>query len=100
MWLITTLVATLTATLLKFTLRNKYKLGFLSLMLWGATIMILVDHLLEYEGGNFLQAETDGIIKNGTLLGAIMLVPILFVWLGAIYISKLQNKNITTLNTK
>jgi len=25
---------------------KNYKLGFLSLMLWGATIMILVDHLL------------------------------------------------------
>jgi hypothetical protein len=29
-------------------LKNRYKLGFLSLMLWGATIMILVDHLFLY----------------------------------------------------
>ena len=83
MWLITTLVAALTATLLRFLLKNKYKLGFLSLMLWGATIMILVDHLLGYEGGKFLEIETDGMIKNGTLLGIMMLIPVFFIWFTA-----------------
>jgi len=90
MWLITTFIAALTATLLWFLLKKKYKLGFLSLMLWGATIMILVDHLLGYKGGNFLEVETDGMIKSGTLLGIAMLIPIIFIWLIAIFISKLK----------
>jgi len=55
MWLITTFITALTATLLWFLLKKKYKLGFLSLMLWGATIMILVDHILGYEGGKFIE---------------------------------------------
>lgn len=80
MWLITTLFAALTVTLLWFLLKKKYKLGFLSLMLWGATIMILVDHLLGYEGGKFLEIETDGMIKNGTLLGIMMSIPVFFIW--------------------
>jgi len=90
MWLITTFIAALTATLLWFLLKKKYKLGFLSLMLWGATIMILVDHLLGYEGGKFLEIETDGMIKSGTLLGIAMLIPIIFIWLIAIFSSKLK----------
>ena len=90
MWLITTFIAALTATLLWFLLRKKYKLGFLSLMLWGATIMILVDHLLGYEGGKFLEIETDGMIKSGTLLGIVMLIPVFLIWFIALFISKLQ----------
>ena len=93
MWLITTLVAALTATLLWFLLKNKYKLGFLSLMLWGATIMILVDHLLGYEGGKFLEIETDGMIKNGVLLGFVMLIPIFLIWLIALFISERQRRS-------
>ena len=90
MWLITTFIAALTATLLWFLLKKKYKLGFLSLMLWGATIMIFVDHILGYEGGEFLERETDGVIKNGILLGIVMLLPVFFIWFIAIFISKLK----------
>lgn len=90
MWLITTLIAALIATLLRFLLKKKYKLGFLSLMLWGATIMILVDHFLGYEGGKFLEIETDGMIKNGSLLGIVMLIPVLFIWFITLFISKPQ----------
>lgn len=90
MWLITTLITALTATLLWFVLKKKYKLGFLSLMLWGATTMILVDHLLGYAGGAFLEKQTDGIIKNGTLLGIVMLIPVFFLWFIAIFITKLK----------
>jgi len=88
MWLITTFITALTATLLWFLLKKKYKLGFLSLMLWGATIMILVDHILGYEGGKFIETETDGLINNGFLLGIIMLLPIFFIWFIANSISK------------
>lgn len=90
MWLITTFIAALTATLLWFLLKKKYKLGFLSLMLWGATIMILVDHILGYEGGKFLETETDGMIKGGVLLGIAMFLPVFFIWFIAILISKFK----------
>lgn len=92
MWLITTFIAAVTATLLWFCLKKKYKLGFLSLMLWGATLMILVDHILGYEGGKFLETETDGMIKSGTWLGIVMLIPVFFVWVGAILIPKFKRR--------
>jgi len=91
MWLITTLVSALIITLLYYFLKKKYKLGFLSLMLWGATIMILVDHLLGYEGGQFLESETDGLVRSGTLLGILMLIPVFIMWLIALLIPKLKN---------
>jgi hypothetical protein len=90
MWLATTLIAALIATLLRIIFKKKYKLGFLSLMLWGATIMILVDHVLEYRGGNFLEFQTNGIIKNSALLGIFMLFPVIFIWLAANLSSKLK----------
>jgi len=57
-----------------------YKLDFLSLMLWGTSIMILVDHVLGYDGGEFLEVQTDGLITNGILLGFVMIIPILILW--------------------
>lgn len=92
MWLLTTLIAALIATLLQFLVPKKYKLGLLSLMLWGATIMIVIDHVLGYEGGQFLEVETNGMITSGTLLGIVMLVPIICIWLVALIISKLHLK--------
>jgi ABC-type transport system involved in multi-copper enzyme maturation permease subunit len=81
MWLITTLIAAIVATILTYITRNKYKLGFLSLMLWGSTIMILVDFIMGYEGGTFIEMKTDGMITSGFLLGIVMLIPVLIVWL-------------------
>ena len=80
MWLVTTSVAAAGATLGKFVLPRDYKLGFLALMLWGAAAMILIDHLLGYEGGQFLEKTTDGMIQNGAMLGIAMLVPVFVVW--------------------
>lgn len=88
MWLITTLIAAFIATFFCFLLKKKYKLGFLSLMLWGAVTMILVDHILGYEGGKFLETETDGMIKNGILLGIAMLIPIFLIWFGVILLAR------------
>ena len=81
MWLVTTAVSATTATVLNFVLPKRYNLGFLSLMLWGATVMILIDHFLGYEGGEFLEKTTDGLIKSGTTLGLIMLIPVTVIWL-------------------
>jgi hypothetical protein len=80
MWLATTFIAAFIATFLRIILKNKYKLGFLSLMLWGAAIMMLVDHILGYEGGAFLESKTDGLITDGITLGAVMLLPVLLIW--------------------
>jgi hypothetical protein len=57
-----------------------YKLEYLSLMFWGASIMIFVDHVLGYEGGEFLEMTTDGLIPNGTLLGITMMIPAFIIW--------------------
>jgi hypothetical protein len=92
MWLVTTFVAALIATFLCFLIGNKYKLGFLSLMLWGATIMILVDHILGYKGGKFIETETGGAINDGTLLGVTMLAPVLLIWVVVLSIARFQRK--------
>ena len=80
MWLITTSIAAAGATLGKFVLPKDYKLGFLALMLWGAAVMMLIDHVLGYGGGAFLEKTTGGMIKNGALLGIVMLVPVFVTW--------------------
>jgi len=80
MWLVTTSIAAAGATIGKFIIPRDYKLGFLALMLWGAAAMILVDHVLGYEGGAFLQKTTGGMIKNGAMLGMAMLVPVFVTW--------------------
>lgn len=92
MWLITTFISALIATLLWFLLKKKYNLRLLSLMLWGATIMILTDHILGYEGGNFIETQTDGIIHNGTLLGIVMLIPIFLIYLVTFSVSRFRQK--------
>lgn len=96
MWLITTAACAVLATLAYFLIEKRrnagknYKLHMLALMLWGATLMILVDHLIGYieEGGPFIKFETEGLVNNATLLGLLMLLPVLCVWLGAIGIEK------------
>jgi hypothetical protein len=80
MWLVTTSIAAAGATVARFVLPRNYKLGFLASMLWGAAAMILIDHILGYEGGAFLEKTTDGMIKNGAVLGIAMLVPVFVIW--------------------
>lgn len=92
MWLVTTSVAAAGATLAKFVLPKKYNLDFLALMLWGASVMILVDHLSGYEGGWFLEKTTDGMIKNSIVLGLVMLVPVFMIWGISLLISNLKRR--------
>ncbi|MCX8173733.1 MAG: hypothetical protein N3F63_03885 [Thermoplasmata archaeon] len=100
MWLITTTVCAMAATAAYFVLEKqrkagkKYKVHYLSLMLWGAAMMILVDHAIGYieEGGSFIEVETDGLVTNGAVLGLLMLLPVLGVWLGSIGIEKMLEK--------
>ena len=92
MWLITTLIAAIAVTAIWYVKPKLYKLDFLSLMLWGTSIMILVDHILGYEGGEFIELETEGLITSGTLLGIVMLIPILILWEIILIISKPKEK--------
>jgi len=92
MWLVTTSVAATGATLARFVLPKQYKLDLLALMFWGATVMILVDHILGYEGGKFLEKTTDGMIKNGAMLGVVMLVPVFVIWGISLLISNLKRR--------
>jgi hypothetical protein len=92
MWLATTSAAAASATVARFILPKKYNLGFLALMLWGAAIMILVDHILGYEGGGFLEKTTDGMIKNSAMLGFAMLVPVFIIWGVSFLISNFKRR--------
>lgn len=80
MWLITTVIAAIAVTAAWYFTKRNYRLDMLSLMLWGTSIMILVDHILGYEGGEFIELETEGLITNGALLGIVMLLPIFILW--------------------
>jgi len=92
MWLATTSIAAAGATLAKVVLPKDYKLDFLALMLWGATAMILINHILGYEGGEFLEKTTDGMVNNGVVLGIAMLLPVFMAWGISLLISNLKRR--------
>jgi len=56
---------------------DKYLLRFLSLILWGTTIMVAVDHTLGFliGGGEFLELSTEALVLSG-----VMLLVALVVW--------------------
>jgi hypothetical protein len=63
---------------------DKYMLKFLSLILWGTTIMVMVDHALPFlmeGGGEFLEMTTEA-----TVLGGVMLIAALAVWEARYYL--------------
>ncbi len=79
MWLILTSLAAIVTTIIWYVKApgDKYKLGLLSLMFWGATLMWLVDHVMAYltEGGEFFEINLDA-----TLLGISVIILGLLVW--------------------
>lgn len=79
MWFIMTSLAAIVTTLVWYVMtpRDKHKVGSLSLILWGATLMWFVDHLMAYwgEGGEFFEINLDA-----TLLGISVIVLALLVW--------------------
>jgi hypothetical protein len=84
MWLIILAFAATIATAIWYTQaeNDKYMLKFLSLILWGTTIMVLVDHVVPYMmegGGEFFEVSLEA-----TVLSGIMLVVGLVVWEGAL----------------
>ncbi len=92
MWLVTSFAAAVIATAAWIFAGKKYRLGFLALMLWGLSIMVLVDHVLGYEGGSFIEMETDGLIGSGLILGIAMLLPIIVAWEIPLAISKVKGE--------
>ena len=92
MWLVTTSIAATGVTVARFVLPRNYKLGLLALMLWGAAAMILIDHILGYEGGAFLEKTTDGMIQNSAGLGVAMLVPVFIIWGISLLIANLKRR--------
>jgi hypothetical protein len=83
--IITALAAIITSALWYITApQDKYKLGFLSLMYWGAAIMWLVDHVIAYaqEGGEFFEVNADA-----TGLGFSILIAGLLIWLIVLLVS-------------
>lgn len=86
MWLIMTSLAAVITTIIWYANapHDKYKLGLLSLMFWGATLMWLVDHVMAYltEGGEFFEINLDA-----TLLGISVIVLALVVWLVVLLVS-------------
>ena len=63
---------------------DRYKLGLLASIYWGATIMWLVDHIMAYlsEGGEFFDTSL-----NATMLGISVIILALLVWLIVLLIS-------------
>jgi hypothetical protein len=79
MWLIILAFAAAIATPIWYSMAedDKYLLRLLCLILWGATIMVFVDHVMGYlmEGGEFLELTLDA-----TILGFAMLTAALVIW--------------------
>jgi peptidoglycan biosynthesis protein MviN/MurJ (putative lipid II flippase) len=79
MWLIMTSLAAIITTAIWYIKapEDKYKLGLLSLIFWGATLMWFVDHVMAYltGGGEFFEINLDA-----TLLGLSVITLALLVW--------------------
>ena len=80
MYLILTAAAAIASTIVWYANLPdpRYRLGFLSLMYWGATLMWTVDHVLAYirEGGPMFDTSFSAF-----LLGIIVVLAGLIIWL-------------------
>ncbi|NHV45521.1 MAG: hypothetical protein HA493_02645 [Candidatus Verstraetearchaeota archaeon] len=79
MWLIILAFAATIVTPIWYSMaeNDKYLLKYLCLILWGATIMVFVDHTIGFltEGGEFIELTLDA-----TILGMAMLIVALIIW--------------------
>ncbi|MEM2901139.1 MAG: hypothetical protein QXO32_00170 [Candidatus Bathyarchaeia archaeon] len=79
MWLIVLAFSAIIATALWYSMAedDKYMLRLLSLILWGASIMVFVDHVMGYvmDGGEFLEMTVEA-----TVLGVTLLLGALIAW--------------------
>lgn len=84
MTLLITLIAAVTSSIIWYTNENRdtYKLGTLSLIYWGASLMWFMDFVAEYielRADYFVQEFAD--ILNDSLLGVTVVVIGLIAWL-------------------
>jgi len=79
MWLLILLFAATMSTALWYSKAedDKYMLKFLSLIFWGASIMVFIDHLISYitEGGEFIEVTIES-----TILGFVLVITALIIW--------------------
>jgi hypothetical protein len=56
---------------------DRYMLKFLSLIFWGASVMVFIDHLMSYitEGGEFIEVTIES-----TILGFVLVITALIIW--------------------
>lgn len=96
MWLIISWWAAILATVAYIYSKNPktYRLDWLCLMFWGLAVMVLVDHVLGFiiESGEFIEISVEG-----TLIGIMMLTPILVVWEISALISKRRTSSSESL---
>ena len=86
MWLIMTALAAVITTAIWYIKApgDRYKLGLLSLIFWGATLMWLVDHVMAYitEGGKFFEISLDA-----TMLGLSVIILAFLAWVVVLLVS-------------
>ncbi len=86
MFLILTALAAIICTVIWYANapEDKYKVGLLSLIYWGATLMWLIDHVMAYltEGGEFFEINLDA-----TMLGILVIILGLIAWEIALLVS-------------
>ena len=80
MFLIFTAIAAIISTILWYVNlpQDKYSLGFLSLVYWGATLMWIVDHVIAYlqDGGPVLDVSA-----GASVLGLLVIIAGILIWL-------------------
>ena len=87
--LISTIAAVVSSLVWYFNSNRKaYKLGFLSLMFWGASLMWLVDAVFEYAelGADFFNPAIADML-NDSYLGLSVVVLGLIIWMVALLLS-------------
>ena len=93
MTLLITVFAAVIVTLVWYNTTSNMKLGFLSLMYWGASLMWLVDAVVEYiEIGAEYFTPAPADMLNDTYLGLSVVALGLVIWLVAVLIKDPKGK--------
>ncbi|MBO4450412.1 MAG: hypothetical protein J5777_07480 [Clostridiales bacterium] len=101
MTLLITAFAAVIATIAWYTVKADRKLGTLALMYWGASLMWLVDSVVEYieAGAEFFTPETADMI-NDAYLGLSVVVLGLIIWIVVLIVKDPDGKVRTALARK
>lgn len=78
MWLIILLFSALISTALRYSRadNDQMMLKHLSLIVWGASIMVFVDHVMGFviEGGEFLETSIEAIVLGFIMLAVALIL--------------------------